>query len=162
VKRLGRLLFSHDGTMLIASDFEHGLRLWDARTDRQLTQFDEVRGAALDLALSPDGRHVALAVGRYLQPKEIQIRELLTGKLVRCLCASAAQRSSLAFAPDGKALAWIESGTGQRELQIWSTATGERLGTFAPVDFRADRVEGVDVCGVRAISFSRDGKWIAI
>jgi RNA polymerase sigma factor (sigma-70 family) len=142
--------FSPDGKTLALSE-DTGIRFLDTR-GRELRKWDVKAFGCL--SFSPDGK--LLASGR---DKEIHLRDMATGKLVRTFrCFQWVE--SVAFSPDGKTLA---AGTGSYmhryhpaddqcggTIHLWEVATGRRLG---PEDAHRD----VALC----LAYSPDGKLLA-
>ena len=100
------------------------------------------RRGAEAVAFAPDGASFVTGC-----QKTLRLWETATGKLIRELEGSPAEINSAAFAPDGEALATIDShGT----LALWNPATGARMNSIP-----AHR--GTSYCVV----FSPDGKRLA-
>ncbi len=77
------------------------------------------------IALSPDGRWLALAVRREggKAASGIELRHALTGRLAHTLPGSGAEIDSLRFAPTG---AFLAAAVGT-QLRLWHAATGQAL-----------------------------------
>jgi WD40 repeat protein len=85
---------------------------------------DEFAERAMGLAFSPDLKYVALGVqGR----ARLLICELETGKLVQAINGLPGTPVSIAFAPDGKTIAW---GTWEGPVHLVDRATGTELRQF--------------------------------
>src|SRR5262245_5891015 len=135
------MTFSADGKSIIASDFYSGVHVWDVAEGREVGRYFEDDRYCHCLALSPDGRTLAVALG------DLSVR----------LCDPASGRefgvlnfrdrlNSVVFSSDGSLLA---TGAGREAVQIWRTATRQLVQTVA-FDGHAGRVV-----------FSSDGKVLA-
>jgi WD40 repeat protein len=96
-------------------------------------------------ALAPDGK--ALAVGNY---QFIALLDTTTGRELRRLPGAFSGAQSLAFSPDGKFLAAVNS---SNRIQLWDLAAGKSLHQIAPRDNRSRPI---------SIAFSADGKTLAV
>src|SRR5262249_47048032 len=81
--------------------------------------------AIVDLAFSPDSRHLAMS---FAGTGNVDLFQTATGKPLRTLSADGKLPSGnlLAFSPDGKRLA-VATQQGQRSIMVWDVQTGERL-----------------------------------
>lgn len=110
---------NHGGTAIVV-EAEHGLAIWDTRTDAKLLTRDR-RGF---LGFSPDGTRVALRVDN---PLRVEIAALTGGEPTR-LTIAGPQPPRLRFAPDGRRVALLD---GDR-LGVWDAASGAELWTEVP------------------------------
>jgi len=124
-RRLARSIVNHggaapvlaqDGRLLALSDGAEAVTVWDLVAGRPLADLQPA-GTVVALALSPDGRN--LAVG---SAERIAMHEVLTGK-ERCRLNGPA--ACLAFAADGRTLA---AGRADGAVQLWDTITARDLG----------------------------------
>lgn len=117
--KINRLLLTPDGSTLISKSFygERAVCVWDAATGRLLRQFPGHHEENRAVALSPDGK--TLAIG---QDNIIHFHDLASGREVRQLKSSLSETSGLAFSPDGKMLASGHAGTA---VLLWDLATGK-------------------------------------
>ncbi len=147
----GPLLWSPDGASVLVGDDQGAIERWlvssgeheelceEATPDDAVVDDDaEARNAVVTLALSPDGR--SLAVGR--QDHSVELCDLASGK-ARRLGSHETPVTSVAFSPDGAALA---SAASDVAVRLWPVRGGApRLLTT-----RAARV-----------AFSSDGRLLA-
>jgi WD40 repeat protein len=106
--------FSPDGRTLATGDMGGNLKLWDTATGQEqatLTTYDEEIPA---LVFAPDGRTLAVAVGRTAQLWDVQTRKpaaILGGHEGKVRC--------LAYSPDGK---WLATGGHDTTVRLWDVA----------------------------------------
>ncbi len=141
---VNRLLLTPDGKTLVSKSYygEASVSVWEFATGRLLRQFPGHYGENRAVALSPEGK--TLAVG---QDKVIHLRDLGSGREVRRLNSPVGGTEGLAFSPDGKLLA---SGHGGSEVLLWDVASGT---VQARLPARHNRST--------LLAFSPDGKLLA-
>ena len=129
--------FLSDGKTIV-SVADDGVLLWPAGSDERPRRLAASRCRGVT-AISPDGKAVAMAdsVGR------IEVWDTTTDKLLREIDAGEPVRS-LAFAPDGRSLAFVSARTYLMLL---------RDGSIRPL--------GDEIIPTAAIAFSPDGKLLA-
>ncbi len=94
----------------------------EVASGRVLARF-ELPGAAPEMALSPDGRF--LAIGS--TDREIRLWDLEKGTKIHSLRGHVAGIRGLAFSPDGRTLATC----GDQRLKLWNVETGSELMVLA-------------------------------
>lgn len=137
------LLFTPDGSQLVAGLPSGKIQVLDRRTGQEVASLTGHTGGVPGLALSPDGR--TLASGS--QDNTIRLWNLATAKEIRVLRGHAGGVWAVAFSPDGKTLA---SGSTDGTVRLWEVATGKPARTLSG-----------HTGPVRALAFSPDGKTLA-
>jgi WD40 repeat protein len=169
------LAFSADRKTLFAGGTEIGerdcygeVRAWDLATRKERARFRGAMRAVHGLALSPDDKTLAVA-GMVRLPGHhepggtvegsVILWDVATGKAGRILSQDAALvgTGGIAFAPDGKTLAWNEevSLTGEGCTKLWDMATGKERARFPGGGWSGRKAS---MCG---LAFAPDGKTLA-
>ncbi len=137
--------------------FEKGtsanLHLYDraAKTDRQLTHYDEPRWFINSIDASPDGRWIVFAGGLFGKFSDVYRLELETGKAEKLF-----EGGRVDLAPDGKRIVFNAGGI-----------RGEKFGTSDLViyDFQTKQftrlTNSKEMIFKHSPRFSPDGKWVA-
>jgi WD40 repeat protein len=147
------LAFSPDSRHLFSAGADGTARRWDVATGEEACRFGPVRGSLHSLAVAPDGKTVAAGTAPGT-PEDggprIHLWEAATGRQFRTWKVGndgQVPLSSLAFSPDGKALA----SNSQDGIRLWDPATGKPLNPSA--EAATDPV---------CLSYSPDGRVLAI
>jgi len=140
--RMGECMaFSSDGNLLAVGYYDNRVRFWDVATRRQVAEVHAQMGIIRGIALSPDGKKVA--VGCEGPIKLWRINRQGEGIAMETpVLITEFQNSGFQFSPDSKLLA-----VGGRAVRLWSTETPKVLATL-PI--------------VACVAFSPDGKFLAI
>lgn len=144
------LALAPDGRALAVVQ-DHSIRLWDIVTGKEIQRNDEPNNNIHTLAISPEGRTVALGgLG-----ESIRLCDSATGRLIRrfSLDPDTNEVLGVAFSPDGKQLASAGVRFGERAIEprgfeVWDLSSGERT-RRAPDEI------------VLRLAFSPDGKILA-
>ncbi|HVS36318.1 MAG TPA: WD40 repeat domain-containing protein, partial [Gemmataceae bacterium] len=140
------LALSPDGKTLAAGSDRGRVRLRDAQTGDVVGSLPTREGDSfqdiLSLAYSPDGQTLALTE----QGGDLKCWDVAAQKWVRQVQVGASILAPLAFAPDGKSLAYGS----QRTLHLYDPAAGKELRW----------IDGHQ-CWIRSVAFSADGQYLA-
>jgi WD40 repeat protein len=164
------MALSSDGTRLATVSGDNTARLWDVAASKELHRFEAPPlteeqlalglgvgvEAAAEVALSPDGRALAVGWGSGL----IQLFDTGSGKQLRSLPGHALGVHSLAFTPNGKML--ISAAVDARVLW-WDVATGKLLRQVAGAAVGSDNdMDLGGPMGSIGIALAPDGRTLAI
>lgn len=138
-------IYSPDGRQLASCDRGGTVKIWDARTGREISSFhgpprSEWFLLAHTFCFSPDGQQVA-SVGQGL----VQVRDVVTGQVTRTVRG----RSSVSFSPDGHRLATFGPNFC---IKVWDTQNGQEVRTL---------VGHPNSLAVFCLAFSPDGRRLA-
>ena len=94
-----------DARLVIGGGFEEATRVWNTQTGKESKALDGKSGGNYCLALSPDGRRVAIGY----EKKGIGLWDLASGKLIHRESLEAGDSGTegiltVAFSPDGRKL----------------------------------------------------------
>jgi WD40 repeat protein len=131
--------FRPDGKQLATCAMDQTVRLWDARTGKEVRVL-RLEFPAMGLAYSPDGMRLAAAVKH-----DLRVWEVETGKQGLGVKGHTGVALSVAWSPDGRLLA---TGGSDRLVQLWEPATGKVLFSL----------RGHTGTTVHSLAFSPDGK----
>lgn len=139
-----QLAFSPDGRLLAAASGEinepGSLVVWDWRSARQVAVHREDVGVAT-VSFSPSGE--TLAIGMFGPAAKLISPE--TSEVIRELRGHTGHARSVAFLSDQL----LATGSYDRSVRLWNTATGEQLAELGQHDHE-----------LRDIAASPDGKWL--
>jgi RNA polymerase sigma factor (sigma-70 family) len=143
----GFLAFSPDGRMLAMADGAI-VHLAEVPSGRRLPQIALAKGRyAFSIAISPDGRNLAIPCYGDFTGQSVLVVETATGKERLALAGTPLQVANAAFSPDGQFLA---AGGRDRTVMVWDIATGKQ----------AARLEGHRGF-VNSLAFAPDGRRLA-
>jgi WD40 repeat protein/serine/threonine protein kinase len=139
---------SPDGQWIASSGHDGFVRIWNAKSGKELLQIPAHKDHARGIAFSADGQRLA-SVG---WDGAVKVWDAQTGRKLITLAGHTGRVWGVAFSPDGQRLASAGRGKSaeEGEVKIWELATGRELLTLTgsfPV--------------VYCVSFSPDGRRLA-
>ncbi|VTS01514.1 WD40 repeat domain-containing protein [Tuwongella immobilis] len=155
-----------DKTELVSGSFDRSLIWWDT-TKGEPTRViaDAHQGWIRDSVFTPSGDRL-ITVGDDMLAK---VWDANSGKLIRTLDGHPKETPQfhvtalydVAISADGK---WLATGDRIGEVRVWELDTGKEAGRFSvpTVYTYDDRQRKRSLGGIRALAFSRDGKYLAV
>lgn len=132
---ISSLTFLDAGRTVALGRSDRVASFWDVATGRELPRFEGRRAEPTNLAISPDGKYVALGnvpFGTPARPggvsRAIHLWERATGAEAARSVGHTLPASSLVYSPDGTTLV---SGSADGSARVWDAATGRHLRTFS-------------------------------
>src|SRR5262249_25052296 len=111
---VGALAFSANGKLLAGAGLDRGLYLWDPETGQDMGRLERFPGDLKAVAFAPKGN--MLVTGDI---ESVRLWDVAERKLLHILEAEKAFVSSVAFAPDGLAVA---AACGDSTARVWDTS----------------------------------------
>ncbi|MFL5629161.1 MAG: protein kinase domain-containing protein, partial [Ktedonobacteraceae bacterium] len=135
--------WSPDGKYIVSGSLDGTAHVWEATTDRKITEYKGHRYGINSVDWSPEGMYIAS--GEF---ETVKIWEFSTSKLITEYNEHSTYVSSVAWSPNSK---YIASSNGFNETEyIWEAATGKKI-----TEYNGHRGN------VFTVAWSPDGKYIA-
>jgi len=156
----GPLTLSPDRkTLAMVGRHANVVQLWETSPLRQVKEIVVGRMAVVALAMSSDGKTMAVA-GREVREKEeqdeviehLQLWDLTTQRVLKQLEGHEHAVFALAFSPDGK---WLASCSEDQSARVWDTSNGAQAAVLA-----SKKQDHLGALG--DVAFSPDGKFLAV
>ncbi|RYP12752.1 hypothetical protein DL767_011135 [Monosporascus sp. MG133] len=134
--------FSPDGSRIVSGSEDCTIKIWDAKSGKEVHTLKGYRFSVASVAFSPDGSRIVSGS----EDRTIKIWDTKSGKEVRTLEGYWSPVKSVAFSPDGSR---IVSGLYNDTVKIWDAKSGKEVrtlkGYWSPVN---------------SVAFSPDGSYI--
>ncbi len=114
--------FLGDGQTAVSAGFDNVVKLWDVTTGQPIRGFDNRDTWANSVAVSPDGRLVAVG-----SSGPVNLLDFSTGQLTRQLVGHRNSVNKAVFSPDGRSLA---SASRDLTIRLWSVSDGRQIRLF--------------------------------
>jgi WD40 repeat protein len=121
--QVSEITYTPDGQTLATAGSDGTIKLWNARTSKELQSLRGHSGPVWDVSVSPNGQTLASAGS----DDTIKLWDVKTGKALKTLEGHQADVNSVRFAPDGQALA---SASKDGTVKLWNPRTGQLLLTL--------------------------------
>ena len=131
LKDIRVMAVSGDGTLLAVRDGQT-VKVWDIAANKQVAMWPAPNADLL--ALSPDGKQVAMA-----NYSDIYLAEVSTGKVTAILKGHSERVVQLQYSADGR---WLASASSDKTARLWEAASDKLVSTFTG---HAGSVTGVAV-----------------
>jgi WD40 repeat protein len=137
--------YSPDGRIMASGSDDQTVKLWDARSGREIRTLHGDRAGVLSLAFSPDGKLLAVGSRKMFvqdgSDSSIRLWQVDTGQSLRVLNGHDSGVEKIAYSPDGKTL--YSAGGTENTVRVWDAASGKPLRVLK--GFRGGMIDAVAV-----------------
>ena len=160
-----------EAPMLITAGFDGALLWFDLQRESLVRRVQAHQFWSWQMALSPDGRHVASVTGQYLaggikyepapeREPSVRVYDAQTGDLCHGF-SHVPSVQSVAFSPDSR---FVAAANLMGEVRIWDLDTGERVAEWTTDAFTSWGIikSHCYIGGVFALQFTSDGQHLLL
>jgi len=112
--------FSPDGSQVVSGSKDKTVRIWDAKTGKNIQTLNGHADAVTCVCFSPDGRQVVSGS----EDKTVRIWDAKTGKNIQTFIAHDTYITAIDFSPDGE---FIATGCNDNSMKIWNSSNGKMV-----------------------------------
>jgi WD40 repeat protein len=121
------IALSRDGKRAVTGTKDKSLQLWDVDSGKQLGNFEGVKEDVRCMALSPDGKTLAVGHFREGATGTVRLWDVESRREIREFPGHRLEVSAVAFSPDGKRLV---SSSFDKTVRVWEVTSGKELKRF--------------------------------
>jgi len=115
--------FSPASKRIVSGSSDETLKLWDAKTGKEIQTLKGHSNWVMSVAYSPDGKRIVSGSA----DTTLKLWDAETGEEIQTLKGHLGWVESVAYSPDGKR---IVSGSADTTLKLWDTKTGKEIQTL--------------------------------
>ena len=112
--------FSPDGSQVVSGSKDKTVRIWDAKTGKNIQTLNGHADAVTCVCFSPDGSQVVSGS----EDKTVRIWDAKTGKNIQNFIAHDTYITAIDFSPDGE---FIATGCNDNSMKIWNSSNGKMV-----------------------------------
>ncbi|RYP77557.1 hypothetical protein DL770_007058 [Monosporascus sp. CRB-9-2] len=120
--RVTSVAFSPDGGRIVSGSDDYTVKIWDAKSGKEVRTIKGHGSKVTSVAFSPDGSRIASGS----VDNTVKIWDTKSGKEVRTLKGHGNSVTLVTFSPDGSRIA---SGSDDRTVKIWDAKSGKKVHT---------------------------------
>ena len=112
--------FSPDGSQIVSGSKDKNVRIWDAKTGKNIQTLNGHADAVTCVCFSPDGSQVVSGS----EDKTVRIWDAKTGKNIQTFIAHDSYITAIDYSPDGE---FIATGCNDNSMKIWNSSNGKMV-----------------------------------